>query len=139
MRRWILAMMVAAGAARAWTPGGDYPTGDSGLPAATFDPLSGLVPYSMNIQVVGRISTNDVAIFTDRTGRYVRGTNLFASVLMPFVAHTNDFDNPHQVTAAQVGALTTETDEIALQAVFTHTNNEAIHLSTEQATRIANA
>ena len=76
MRRWILAMMVAAGAARAWTPGGDYPTGDSGLPAATFDPLSGLVPYSMNIQVVGRISTNDVAVFTDRTGRYLRGTNL---------------------------------------------------------------
>jgi hypothetical protein len=76
MRRWILAVIMAAGVAGGWTPGGHYPTGEGGVPAAVNDPLSGLVPYSMNVQVTGRISTNDVAVFTDRTGRYLRGTNL---------------------------------------------------------------
>ena len=54
----------------------------------------------------------------------------------PPETHSHDYTtitNPPWLTSF------TETDEIALQAVFTHTNNEAIHLSTEQVDKIANA
>jgi len=115
-------MMVAAGAARAWTPGGDYPTGDSGLPAATFDPLSGLVPYSMNIQVVGRISTNDVAVFTDRTGRYLRGTNLVSLLdgLAPAAINAGMSNYLAQVNAAATNAAAQAQASAALAALATN-------------------
>lgn len=76
----IAAVVMIAWAAVAWTPGGDYPgTGTS--TNAVYDPyLGSILPWSQNVQVVGRIATNDVAVFTDRSGRYLKGTNLSALV-----------------------------------------------------------
>jgi hypothetical protein len=71
---------MAAMAAGAWTPGGEY----SGTPSytnASYDPFRGnLLPYNQNVTVIGSIWSNDVAMFTDRSGRFVRGTNLLGLV-----------------------------------------------------------
>jgi len=74
------------------------------LPPATTN-LTGLVAQEawVNALVAGEIYTLSEEIYT--------------GLWTPFEEHTNNLANPHGVTAAQIGALTNETDAAALGAL----------------------
>jgi hypothetical protein len=129
----IAAVVMIAWAAVAWTPGGDYPgTGTS--TNAVYDPyLGSILPWSQNVQVVGRIATNDVAVFTDRSGRYLKGTNLSALVVTS-AALTNE-----AALRASGDAAGSNYVALATAGLAPHTSNAAIHLTAAQSARIAAA
>jgi hypothetical protein len=103
----IAGMMVACFAALAaraggWTPGGEYGPG-AAAPNAVYDPFSRYLPINQNVTVVGRIASNQVAVFTDNSGRRVRG-----------------------VTLEDMGAGTNGAAAVAQEALTTSTNALAI-------------
>lgn len=98
----VLAAAGIAATALAWKPGGDYAGSGASTNPPAYDPFLGnILPWSANVQVVGRIATNDMAVFTDRSGRYVRGTNFIGMVE---AAASNAAASAGYATTGQVAA-----------------------------------
>ena len=98
----VLAAAAIAATALAWKPGGDYAGSGASTNTPAYDPFLGnILPLSANVQVLGRIATNDMAVFTDRSGRYVRGTNFIGMVE---AAASNAAASAGYATTGQVAA-----------------------------------
>jgi hypothetical protein len=109
-----------AGMVWAWTPGGEYAGGGMRTNAVN-DPYAGnVLPQNQNVTVVGRVSSNDVAVFTDRTGRFVKATNLVGQVQAWALEATTG------AVATANNAYTTATGAVALATLATTTATGAV-------------
>lgn len=82
------------------------------------------------MMTAGICAAGSVTMITDLeadTAKSVTGAQ--SNVLALAAAHTNRTDNPHGVTAAQIGALTSETDAAALAVIASYAaTNQVKHL-----------
>ena len=113
--------------------------GQIGALTAEADPIaSGAINNHTNLQGtavhgLGSASTNNTADFATAAQGLLAQSALQvetdAAALGALTIHTNRTDNPHHVTAGQIGALTAEADPIASGAINNHTNLQgtAVH------------